>query len=74
VTDSAWLEDIPADRPTVVVTEGLLSYLIEEDVERLLSRLVDRLQEGELLFECVNAAVLASLRKGKINTVERTGA
>lgn len=74
VTDSAWLEDIPADRPTVVVMEGLLSYLIEEDVLGLLSRLVNRLQEGELLFECVNTAVLSSLRKGNIKTVERTGA
>jgi O-methyltransferase involved in polyketide biosynthesis len=74
VTDSTWLEDIPVDRPTVVVMEGLLSYLIEEDVEGLLSRLVERLQEGELLFECVNVAVLSSLRKGNINSVERTGA
>ncbi|RDL38760.1 uncharacterized protein BP5553_03100 [Venustampulla echinocandica] len=74
VTDSAWLEDIPADRPTVVVMEGLLSYLMEEDVEGLLSHLVDRLQEGELLFECVNLAVLSSLRKGKLKAVEQTGA
>lgn len=74
VTESAWLEDIPADRPTVVVMEGLLSYLIEEDVRGLLSRLVDRLHEGELLFECVNAAVLSALRKGAIKPVERMGA
>jgi O-methyltransferase involved in polyketide biosynthesis len=63
VTDSAWLEDILADRPTIILMEGLLSYLIEEDVERLLSRLVDRLQEGELLFECVSAVMLYALRK-----------
>lgn len=74
VTDSAWLDDIPADRPTVVVMEGLLSYLTEEQVEGLLLRLVNRLQEGELIFECLNLVVLNSARKGNLNAIERTGA
>ena len=74
VTDKAWLEGIPADRPTIIVMEGLLSYLMEEDVEILLSRLVDRFGEGELLFECINSTVLASLQKRNLKSVEQTGA
>lgn len=74
VTDESWLEDIPADRPTAVVMEGLLSYLMEDDVKALLSRLVNHLREGELMFECVNPTVLSSLRKGHVEAVERTGA
>lgn len=74
VTDNGWLEEIPADRPTVVVMEGLLSYLPGEDVNRLLSRLVDRFGDGELLFECIDSKVLSSLQKKNLKAVEETGA
>lgn len=74
VTDNGWLEGIPADRPTVVVMEGLLSYLLGEDVHRLLSRLVDRFGDGELIFECINSKVLSSLQKKNLKAVEETGA
>ena len=31
VTDPAWFADIPADRPTLMIGEGLTMYLTEED-------------------------------------------
>ena len=37
VTDPAWLESIPADRPALVVAEGLLMYLTEAEARQLLS-------------------------------------
>lgn len=55
VTDEAWLEEVPADRPTIVVMEGLLGYLTEEQATGLLLRLTRRFPPGgELLFECLN--------------------
>lgn len=74
VTDEAWLEEIPADRPTVVVMEGLVSYLKEDDAKGLLRRLVERFTEGELLFECLNEYTLNAHRKASIKAVSDTGA
>jgi O-methyltransferase involved in polyketide biosynthesis len=55
VTDPQWLDQIPTGRPTLVVAEGLLMYLPESDVRRLLLRLTDRFGCGELLFDTVSA-------------------
>ncbi len=74
VVEDAWLEEIPADRPTLVVMEGLVSYLEEEDARKLLSRLAERFGDGELLFECINATVLSAGQKGQVEAVQRTGA
>ncbi|SDM27389.1 class I SAM-dependent methyltransferase [Allokutzneria albata] len=52
VTADAWLEQVPADRPVVVVMEGLSMYLREEDGQRLIRRITERFPSGELLFDC----------------------
>lgn len=74
VTDDAWLEEIPADRPTVAVMEGLVSYLKEEDAKGLLRRLVERFKEGELLFECINSTIMKSTKTKPVKAVDKTGA
>ncbi|MFC4907555.1 class I SAM-dependent methyltransferase [Actinomadura gamaensis] len=51
VTDDAWLPKVPADRPVLIVAEGLFPYLTEAEVGRLLHRLTDRFATGELLFD-----------------------
>jgi O-methyltransferase involved in polyketide biosynthesis len=51
VTDPAWLQDIPADRPTLAIGEGLTMYLTQEDGVALLRRIVDRFPSGELQFD-----------------------
>ena len=53
VTDPDWLQEIPVDRPTLVVAEGVLPYLTEAEVRQLLVRLIDRLPGGELIFDGV---------------------
>jgi methyltransferase (TIGR00027 family) len=55
VTDPEWLDQIPTRRPTLVVAEGLLMYLREDEVRQLLQRLTDRLDRGELLFDTLSA-------------------
>lgn len=49
-----WLEEIPADRPVLMVAEGLLMYLTEPEVRTLLQRLTDRFAAGELVFDTVS--------------------
>ncbi|NYI97920.1 methyltransferase (TIGR00027 family) [Streptomonospora nanhaiensis] len=51
VTDPDWLAEVPAGRPALVVAEGLLMYLTESDIRRLLDALADRFPSGELLFD-----------------------
>jgi methyltransferase (TIGR00027 family) len=51
VTDEAWLDEIPTDRPMLMVAEGLVMYLTEPEVRRLLQRLTDRFGNGELAFD-----------------------
>ncbi|WP_020500285.1 class I SAM-dependent methyltransferase [Sciscionella marina] len=51
VTDTEWLAEIPAERPVLVIAEGLLMYLEREQVRTLLSRITERFSGGELLFD-----------------------
>lgn len=51
VTDPNWLADVPADRPTIIVAEGLFPYLPADEVPKLLRRLTAHLPSGELIFD-----------------------
>ncbi|MER6632569.1 class I SAM-dependent methyltransferase [Streptomyces sp. NPDC000987] len=46
VTDAAWLAAVPSGRPTMVVAEGLLMYLTEQDGKHLITRLLDHFRAG----------------------------
>lgn len=60
VTDPAWLEGVPADRPTLVLAEGLTMYLTAEDGIALLRRVVSRFPSGELQFDAFNRLGITS--------------
>lgn len=51
VTERGWLEALPQDRPAMIVAEGLLPYLPEEEVPLLLERLVRHCRSGEIVFD-----------------------
>jgi O-methyltransferase involved in polyketide biosynthesis len=72
VTDEGWLDDVPADRPTVAVFEGLTMYLRKSDGRRLIERITGRFPTGELLFDCYGTA---GIRLQKlVPAVRRSGA
>ncbi|MQA10909.1 MAG: class I SAM-dependent methyltransferase [Pseudonocardiaceae bacterium] len=54
VTAEGWLEQLPADRPVVVVAEGLSMYLTESDGKRLIQRITGHFPSGQLLFDAYN--------------------
>ncbi len=68
VTDPAWLSDVPADRPTLMIGEGLTMYLTEADGVALLRRIVDRFPSGELQFDAFNTL---GIKAQWVNTVVR---
>ena len=72
VTDPAWLADIPGDRPTLMIGEGLTMYLTEEDGVALLRRIVDHFPSGELQFDAFNRLGIKSQWTNTV--VRRSGA
>jgi O-methyltransferase involved in polyketide biosynthesis len=51
LTADAWAEQIPNDRPTVVVFEGLTPYLTETDGKKLFRAIAERFSGGQILFD-----------------------
>ncbi|MEV4115743.1 class I SAM-dependent methyltransferase [Nonomuraea sp. NPDC049695] len=51
VTEPRWLEEIPTEHPVLVIAEGLLMYLTEDENKRLLHQFTDRFSRGELIFD-----------------------
>ena len=71
VTDPAWLSVIPADRPVLLIAEGLTYYLTRDDGIALLRRVVEHFPSGELHFDVCN---WLGIKLQKINPiVRRTG-
>jgi len=51
VTDLRWLDGIPADRPVLVVAEGLVQYLSEKEAIELFNRITEKFPGGEFIFD-----------------------
>ncbi|HEY9305893.1 MAG TPA: class I SAM-dependent methyltransferase [Mycobacterium sp.] len=68
VTDAGWLADIPADRPVLMLGEGLTMYLTEQEGTALLRRVVGHFSSGELQFDAFN---WLGIKSQVLNTVVR---
>jgi O-methyltransferase involved in polyketide biosynthesis len=73
VTEPSWLEQVPAELPVMVVAEGLLYYLREEDGKALIKRIVDRFPSGQFAFDAVSK-LGARLQKYGNRAVRAAGA
>lgn len=62
LTEPGWLNEVPRDRPAIVVAEGLTPYLAAEDGQQLFSRLVGHLSSGELVFDAYSRLGLKIIR------------
>jgi O-methyltransferase involved in polyketide biosynthesis len=54
VTDPEWLEQIPTDRPVLVVAQGLIMYLHPADGHALFRRITDRFPSGVVVLDTHN--------------------
>ncbi len=68
VTEPGWLEQVPADRPTLVVAEGLTMYLDPEGGFDLFRRVVERFPSGEVFIDAYSKL---GIRMQKTNSVVR---
>lgn len=48
LTATAWLEGVPRDRPAVIVADGLVPFLTQEELSSLFSRIIAHFPYGEL--------------------------
>ncbi len=71
VEDAGWLDQVPSDRPAIVVAEGLMMYLTESIVRDLLNRLIDHFPGGTIAFDAWSQL---SLRNAQRRGIKGTGA
>ncbi len=50
LTDEHWSDAIPADRPTMLIADGLFAFLPEEQIAAIFRRITDHFGSGELTF------------------------
>lgn len=50
LTDPHWLDQVPTDRPAVIVADGLVAFLAQDAFVSLLNRLTGHFPGGELAF------------------------
>ena len=52
--DLRWLDEVPRDRPGLLIAEGVLHYLSETDVKALLNAVVTHFAGGQMIFDVCN--------------------
>jgi O-methyltransferase involved in polyketide biosynthesis len=62
VTEPGWLEEVPRDRPAMIVAEGLMPYLPSEEAPKMVARLAAHFPTGELAFDGYGRLGLKMLR------------
>jgi O-methyltransferase involved in polyketide biosynthesis len=71
VFDYSWMDQIPEDRPLLLLAEGLFMYCQEEEVKGLLLELERRFSGCEFVFELFNRFWTRSWRKPILKLILR---
>ncbi|MBB5787503.1 class I SAM-dependent methyltransferase [Jiangella mangrovi] len=50
VRDPGWLDAVPAGRPAVIVADGMMAFLSQDELVTLWTRLIDHFSTGEIAF------------------------
>lgn len=56
--DLRWLDEVPRDRPGLLIAEGVLHYLSELEVKALLNAVVAHFPSGQLIFDICNPFIV----------------
>jgi O-methyltransferase involved in polyketide biosynthesis len=65
LTEPGWLQQLPTDRPAVIVADGLGAFLTEHDFATLLNRLVSHFPAGELAFNAYTTYTIWLLKHSR---------
>ncbi|GAB3240974.1 class I SAM-dependent methyltransferase [Mycolicibacterium hippocampi] len=72
LTEPGWLQDIPRERPVIVVADGVLGFLTEADNRQILNALTEHFTAGGELAFVAYTRVVARLM-GSIGELRRVG-
>lgn len=50
VTDPDWLDAVPSDRPAIIVADGLMGFLTQDELVSLWNRLISHFPSGEIVL------------------------
>jgi O-methyltransferase involved in polyketide biosynthesis len=56
--DMHWLDEVPRDRPGLLVAEGVLHYLSGTEVKALLNAVVAHFPGGQMIFDICNSMIV----------------
>ena len=56
--DLRWLDEVPRDRPGLLIAEGVLHYLSETEVKALLNAVVAHFPGGQMVFDICNSMIV----------------
>ena len=56
--DLRWLDELPRDRPGLLIAEGVLHYLSETEVKALLNAMVAHFPGGQMIFDICNSMIV----------------
>jgi O-methyltransferase involved in polyketide biosynthesis len=65
-TDPSWLDQIPTDRPVLLLAEGISMYLTERDGVAILQHVVERFRSGELQIDFYNWLTVRSQKAHRL--------
>jgi len=58
LADLRWLDEVPRDRPGLLIAEGVLHYLSETEVKALLNAVVAHFPSGQMIFDICNSMIV----------------
>jgi methyltransferase (TIGR00027 family) len=61
--DLRWLDEVPRERPGLMIAEGVLHYLSETDVKALLNGVVTHFPHGHVIFDICNTMIVKQAGK-----------
>ena len=50
MTEEDWLDAVPTDRPAVIVADGVMAFLTQDELVSLWDRLTSHFPSGEIVF------------------------
>jgi O-methyltransferase involved in polyketide biosynthesis len=56
--DLRWLDEVPRERPGLLIAEGVLHYLSETEVKALLNAVVAHFPSGQMIFDICNSFIV----------------
>jgi len=62
IVERGWIERLPADRPTLIIAEGVLPYLEDDQVPQVLRRIAGHFPSGEIAFDAYSSIAIRLLR------------